>query len=70
MLDRSHGRRGQALLLVTLALFAMCGLLGLAVDLGWAYFVKKSAQASSDAGALAAAHVVLSQVGQTQQFQR
>ena len=47
----------------------MCGLLGLAVDLGWSYFVKKSAQASADAGALAAAHVVLSQVGQTQQFQ-
>jgi hypothetical protein len=48
-----RGRRGQALLLVTLSLFAMCGLLGLAVDLGWSYFVKKSAQDAADAAALA-----------------
>jgi hypothetical protein len=46
----------------------MCGLLGLAVDLGWGYFVKKSAQASADAGAMAAAQSVLSFVGQTQSF--
>jgi hypothetical protein len=62
-------RRGQAIVLVTLALFAMCGLLGLAVDLGWAYFVKKSAQASADAGALGAAYVILGLIGQTQPFQ-
>ena len=60
--DRS---RGQALLLVTFALFAMCGLLGLAVDLGWGYFVKKSAQAGTDAGALAGAYAALSLVGQS-----
>jgi Flp pilus assembly protein TadG len=65
MRSREQRRRGQALLLVTLALFAMCGLLGLAVDLGWGYFVKKSAQASADAGAMAAAYYVLAQVGQT-----
>src|SRR5208282_6269125 len=52
-------RRGQALLLVTLSLFAMCGLLGLAVDLGWSYFVKKSAQNAADAAALAAAYQAL-----------
>lgn len=45
---------GQALLLVTFALVAMCGLMGLAVDLGWSYFVKKSAQTAADAAALAA----------------
>jgi hypothetical protein len=47
-------RRGQILVMVTLALFAMCGMLGLAVDLGWSYFVKKSAQAAADAAAMAA----------------
>ena len=49
-------RRGQALLLVTLSLFAMCGLLGLAVDLGWSYFIKKSAQDAADSAALAVAY--------------
>ncbi len=66
MTSQPDSRRGQALLLVTFALIAMCGLLGLAVDLGWGYFVKKSAQASADAGALSAAQNILSQVHQTQ----
>src|ERR1700730_10274152 len=52
----NRGRRGQALLLVTLCLFAMCGLLGLAIDLGWSYFVQKSAQHAADAASLAAAY--------------
>jgi Putative Flp pilus-assembly TadE/G-like len=51
-----RGQRGQALLLVTLSLFAMCGLLGLAVDLGWSYFTKKSAQDAADSAALAVAY--------------
>lgn len=66
MTNKRSARRGQALLLVTFALIAMCGLLGLAVDLGWAYFVKKSAQASADAGAMAAAQNILYRVYQTQ----
>jgi Flp pilus assembly protein TadG len=49
-----HKRRGQVLVMVTLALFAMMGMLGLAVDLGWSYFTKKTAQAAADAAALAA----------------
>ncbi len=69
MTNKPDPRRGQALLLVTFALIAMCGLLGLAVDLGWGYFVKKSAQTSADATALASAHFVLGQTGQTQPFQ-
>jgi len=43
----------------------MCGLLGLAVDLGWSYFVKKSAQGASDAAALAAAYQALNANGET-----
>ena len=53
------GQRGQALLLVTLSLFAMCGLLGLAVDLGWSYFIQKSAQNAADSAALSAAYQAL-----------
>lgn len=52
---KSTRQRGQALLMVTLALFAMFGLIGLAVDLGWAFFTKKAARAAADAAALAAA---------------
>lgn len=40
--------------MVTLALIAMFGLIGLAVDFGWAFFVEKSAQAAADAAAIAA----------------
>jgi Flp pilus assembly protein TadG len=58
-----RGRRGQALLLVTLSLFAMCGLLGLAVDLGWSYFTKKSAQDAADSAAQAVAYRALASVG-------
>jgi hypothetical protein len=47
---------GQAVIMVTLAMIAMCGVMGLAVDLGWSYFVKKNAQAAADAAALAAVH--------------
>src|SRR5437667_7052311 len=46
--------RGQALILVTLTLIPMFGLLGLAVDLGWMEFTKKSAQTAADAAAMAA----------------
>ncbi len=52
-----HKRRktsgGQALVMVTLALFSMLGMMGLAVDLGWSYFVQKEAQAAADTAALA-----------------
>jgi Flp pilus assembly protein TadG len=57
MSSRLHNRRGeegQATILVTLALMAMCGLMGLAVDLGWAFYVRRSAQAAADAAALGA----------------
>lgn len=59
---------GQALLMVTLALTFLCGVLGLAVDVGWAYFIKKSAQAACDAAVLAAADEALQQVGQIAAF--
>ncbi len=51
----SCGRRGQVIVIVTLALIAMFGMIGLVVDIGWSYFVKKSSQTAADAAALAAA---------------
>ncbi|HSB14662.1 MAG TPA: pilus assembly protein TadG-related protein [Bryobacteraceae bacterium] len=55
MRHRKNRKRGQILVMVTLALFMMAGIMGLAVDLGWSYFTKKSAQTAADAAALAAA---------------
>ncbi|HUQ95955.1 MAG TPA: pilus assembly protein TadG-related protein [Bryobacteraceae bacterium] len=63
-----NARRGQALVMVTLALFAMCGLMGLAVDLGWSYYIRRSAQRAADNAAMAGALKVLSAVGQTGTF--
>ena len=54
MSERKKTQNGQALLLVTLSLLSMCGIMGLAVDLGWSFYVKKSAQAAADSAALAA----------------
>jgi hypothetical protein len=45
--------------MVTLSLLAMCGLMGLAVDLGWAFYVRRSAQAAADAAALGATRAAL-----------
>jgi len=50
--------------MVTLVLIVMCGMLGLAVDLGWAYYVKKSAQAAVDAGSISAIVAAYDIVGQ------
>jgi len=61
--SRRRGRRGQVIILTTLSLFAMCGMMGLAVDLGWSYFVRKSAQAAADGAALAAVQAALKATG-------
>ncbi|MFL6446376.1 MAG: TadE/TadG family type IV pilus assembly protein [Bryobacteraceae bacterium] len=49
---RRRGERGQATIMLTLSLLAMFGLMGLAVDLGWAFYVRRSAQAAADVAAL------------------
>lgn len=41
-------------MMVTLGVISMCGIMGLAVDLGWSYFVEKQAQAAADMAALGA----------------
>src|SRR5690349_13662858 len=56
-------QRGQILLLTTLGLVAMIGILALVVDIGWAYFQKKSAQKAADAASLAGAAQALANFG-------
>ncbi len=64
MIKRDRKERGQVIVMVTFALFAMVGLMGLAVDLGWSYFTKKSAQAAADSAALAAAQQAFVSAGE------
>jgi len=65
MSKRKESSGGQAIVLVTLALMAMTGMMGLAVDLGWSYFVQKEAQASADGAALASVHEAWERLGGT-----
>lgn len=60
---RRKTSHGQALVMITLALLAMTGMMGLAVDLGWSFFVKKQAQAAADGAALAAVQEVSKRAG-------
>ena len=54
MSKRKKASGGQAILMVTISLLAMCGMMGLAVDLGWSFFSQKAAQAAADDAALSA----------------
>ncbi len=62
---KKSSTRGQAIIMVVLGLFAMFGMLGLAVDFGWAYFVKRAAQGAADTAAIAAAEEMRRMVGFT-----
>src|ERR1700687_5629487 len=53
-MNRRKNSGGQAIVLVTLPLLAMCGMMGLAVDMGWSFFVHKQAQTAADTAALGA----------------
>ncbi|HZT33588.1 MAG TPA: pilus assembly protein TadG-related protein [Bryobacteraceae bacterium] len=68
MVRRGRSNHGQAVLMMTLALFTMAGMLALAVDLGWAHYLRQSAQKAAEAAALAAAQVALNNVGQGSTF--
>lgn len=52
--NRRH--RGQVLLMVTLMLPVLCGMMGLAIDLGYLFQLRRRMQTAADAGAMAAAH--------------
>ncbi len=54
---------GQAIVMVALALLAMTGIMGLAVDFGWSLFVAKKAPTAVDAGAMAAVQAGYARMG-------
>lgn len=56
-------RRGQAILMITVALIPMIGLVGLVTDLGYMDYLQKSAQTAADAAALAAVSRFNSTIG-------
>lgn len=47
-------RAGQILVLSAMSIFLLFGVMGLAVDLGYAFYVKQTAQSAADAAAVAA----------------
>ena len=56
MLKKSSfaGRRGQVVLLVTVAMVPLAGMVGLVTDIGYMRYVQRSAQKAADAAVLAA----------------
>jgi Flp pilus assembly protein TadG len=54
MKRKSVNRRGQTIMMFTLAMVPLLGMIGLVVDIGWAYFRKEAAQTAADAAAGAA----------------
>src|SRR5579871_2308801 len=49
---------GQTIVLFSMAIVPLLGMVGLVVDVSWAYFRRHSAQAAADAAAVAAAMAV------------
>lgn len=68
-MKKLKSRTGQALIMVTLALFVMIGMIGLAVDVGWSFYVKKTARAAADAAAMAAVKTAYATVTQSGPWQ-
>lgn len=50
--------RGFSIVFMALAMFAICGLVGLCLDIAYSYLVKGQLQTAADAGALAGAGVI------------
>jgi hypothetical protein len=55
MITKHGTRRGQTAIMFTLAVIPLFGVIGLVVDVGWAFFRKEAAQTAADAAATAAA---------------
>src|SRR5690349_3540675 len=58
---RSH-RSGQAIVIMALAMVAICGMLALAIDAGRLYFQRRLMQDAVDAGSLAGAQSLVGTV--------
>jgi hypothetical protein len=62
---RGNDESGQVVVLFALGLIALLGMAALAVDIGYAFYAKRSLQASADAAALAGAAELPSATGAT-----
>jgi hypothetical protein len=62
---KSFTRRGQTAMLFTLAAVPLFGMIGLAVDIGWAHFRQEAAQTAADAAAMGAAKAAYTTSGGT-----
>jgi hypothetical protein len=58
-MKQSQLPRGQVLVIASISLFLIFGLMSLAVDLGWDYFQKESAQSAADSAAAAVVKAAL-----------
>ncbi len=65
LLRRTRGETGQVLVLFAVALVVLFGMAGLVIDIGYAFYAKRSMQASADAAALAGAGQLPSASGAT-----
>lgn len=61
--DHHRSQRGQAIILITFSAIMLCAVLGLVVDIGWAYFRRQAIHAAIDSAALAAAQAALGNTG-------
>ncbi|HLK47447.1 MAG TPA: pilus assembly protein TadG-related protein [Bryobacteraceae bacterium] len=62
MRKRPGSRNGQALIMVTMALLAMSGLIGMVIDFGWSYYTRRASQAAADSAALAGARAAMDMI--------
>lgn len=60
---RGNCRAGQTLILFTLAIIPIFGIIGLVVDIGWAYYRKEVAKTAADAAANAAVMAAFAAAG-------
>jgi hypothetical protein len=63
MKHQLRSQRGQAAVLFSLMLVPLLGMLGLVVDIGWAYYRMQAAQAAADAAASAAGSAASTSAG-------
>lgn len=63
MRRKGSSRKGQAVLMFTLGMVPLLGMVGLVVDVGWAYYRREAAQTAADAAAAAAAMAAYNAAG-------
>ncbi len=56
-------KRGSVIVMVTFAILVLFALIGLVVDIGWAFFTRRAAQVAADAAVQAGANKALEMVG-------